>query len=435
MTFIKNLNLPSLAVYSALGFIFAMVLPHAIALKYVFSALMLITWVAQVAKRQLVLPQASVMTGSFFALVLIATISAFLSPVYADALNNLRKDTLPFLLAFLLLACQANDHYPLQKNRAMAVWALILAYAIKEMLAVRDGVANNFVFSIYETANLQLPKYLDFSATDTILYLPFLLAVLLFWRTKSWLWLLLLIVTIIALIMVAISGVRATFISAVVLVTCFLFARFWSKKWLVLGAILVLAMSAFAIKDHVTNPSIARYYTLFSKGTYQFGKDGSVSERKAIIKAVWEISSERLWIGYGPGWKKLPAIAQERGYMQRWQVSTDPIDGWAYRYFSYGEGRVNPHNLYMQLLFEVGVPGLLMYLALLLSVLLVALRHWIRGTEVMVKAMGLATVFYIGVYTITGIAGGVWLPISLLVLMLWALDTPSARYEGVTATH
>jgi len=409
-----------------------MALPHAIALKYLFTGLMLICFAAQVAKRQLVLPPTSVMTTSFLVLVFIATISAFLSPMQVDALNNLRKDTLPFLLAFLLLSSQASHQHSLQRNRVMAVWALILGYAIKEMLAVRDGVANNFIFSIYETANVQLPKYLDFFATDTILYLPFLLAVLLFWPAKLWLRLLLLIVTLVALIIVAMSGVRATFMTAAMLVAAFLFVRFWSRKWILIGVILVTAISAFAIKDHVTNPSIARYYTIFSKGTYQFGNDGSVSERKAIIKAVWEISSERLWIGYGPGWKKLPTIAAERGYMQRWQGSTDPIDGWAYRYFSYGEGRVNPHNLYMQILFEVGAPGLMIYLVLLVSVFLAGLKHWMRGRDVQVKAMGLAMVLYVGVYGITGMAGGVWLPISLLILMFWSLDTPASKYAAVS---
>jgi O-antigen ligase len=196
-----------------------------------------------------------------------------------------------------------------------------------------------------------------------------------------------------------------------------------------LSAALVLAVSAYAIKDHVTNPSIARYYTIFSKGTYQFGNDGSVSERKAIIKAVWEISGERLWIGYGPGWKKLPVVARERGYMARWQASTDPVDGWAYRYFSYGEGRVNPHNLYMQLLFEGGVPGLLAYAALVLSLMLAGFKHWVRGGGVMVRSMGVATVLYVGVYAITGMAGGVWLPVSLLILMLWAMDEKNTPHS------
>ena len=425
----KNLTLPNLAIYSALGFVFAMVLPHAIALKYVFTGLMLIALVAQVAKRQLVLPQTSVLTLSFFALVVIAALSALFSPLSVDAFNNLRKDTLPFLLAFVLLSCQSDERHGLQRTRVMAVWALIYGYVIKETLAVRGGIANNFVFSIYETANIQLPKYLDFFATDTILYLPFLLSVLLFWPMKLWQRVLLLIVTATALTIVAMSGVRATFMAASLLLAAFLFVRFWSRRWLMLGAILLLAISAFAMKDHVTNPSIARYYTLFSKGTYQFGNDGSVSERKAIIRAVWEISSERWWIGYGPGWKKLPVIAQERGYMARWQASTDPIDGWAYRYFSYGEGRVNPHNLYMQILFEVGVPGLLAYAALVLSLMLAGFKHWARGEGVMVRSMGVATVLYVGVYAVTGMAGGVWLPISLLILMLWALDAKNTRHS------
>ena len=428
--YMKNFNLPNLAVYASLGFIFATVLPNAIALKYVFSGLMLITLILQISKKQLSFPKANVLTISFMALVLIAALSAVLSPLSADALNNLRKDTLPFLLAFVLLSCQSDERQGLQRNRVMAVWALISGYAIKEMLAVRDGIANNFVFSIYETANNQLPKYLDFFATDTILYLPFLLPVLLFWPLKFWQRVLLLIVTATALIMVTISGVRATFLAAVILVAALLFVRFWSKKWLMLVAVLVLAVSAYAIKDHVTNPSIARYYTIFSKGTYQFGSDGSVSERKAIIKAVWEISSERLWIGYGPGWKKLPMVAQERGYMARWQASTDPMDEWAYRYFSYGEGRVNPHNLYMQLLFEVGVPGLLAYAALVLSLMFAGFKHWVRGGGAMVKSMGVATILYVGVYAVTGMAGGVWLPISLLILMLWALDEKNTPHSA-----
>jgi len=259
-----------------------------------------------------------------------------------------------------------------------------------------------------------------------VFYLPILLPLLLFWPMKLWHRLLLLIVTATALIIVTMSGVRATLITVAMLTIGILFARFWLNKWPLLAATIVLAMSAFAIKDHVTNISIQRYYTIFATKTYHYGNDGSVSERRAIAKAVWDISSERLWIGFGPGWKKLPIIAQERGYMQRWQSSKDPFDASAYTYFSMGEGRVNPHNLYMQLLFEVGVFGLLAYVALLLSLLLTGFKHWIRGASIMVKSMGLATVFYVGGYVVTGMAGGVWLPISLLILMLWGLDAKNS---------
>jgi hypothetical protein len=48
----------------------------------------------------------------------------------------------------------------------------------------------------------------------------------------------------------------------------------------------------------------------------------------------------------------------------------------------------------------------------------------------MVKSMGVATILYVGVYAVTGMAGGVWLPISLLILMLWALDEKNTPHSA-----
>lgn len=417
-----------LSVYSVLGFVVCSVLPNAIAGKYAFTGAMLVLLCLQLFRRELVMPRLTWINASLLFIVVWSILSTVLSPMPADAFTNLRKDTLPFAAAYLLLVCQKPDSVPQTKIHAAAIWALLLGFAGKEALAVYAGVQNGFVFSIYESTTASLPKYLDFFATDTLFYLPILLAVWFFWPIRLWQKWFVGLVSIIAIGVVAMSGVRATFLAALPLVACFVLVRCWRYKWVALACFVAAFGAAVLLKNHVTNPSLQRYYSILSTQTYQFGKDGSVSERKAILKAVWDLSKDRLWVGYGPGWKKLPTIAQDKGYMQQWEASEDPLDQWAYRYFSLGVGRVNPHNIYAQTLFELGLPGLVGYLSLLLAVMVSGVSQCLKGYDRQTRSLAFAAITFVAIYVIFGMAGGVWLPLPLLVIMVCLSQRGNTRF-------
>lgn len=358
------------------------------------------------------------------AVFFIALLSALSSPYLHDALSNYRKDTLPFFLAFVLLTCQKEPALEAGSIGIRSMHVLAAAYSIKLCLAIYAGVTNGYVFSIYETPDTQLPKFLDFFATDTIFYLPIILALTLFGAEQRWKKVGLTLVLLAALAIITVSGVRTTFLLAWMQVFLFLLARLWSRRLVVVSVAIVLGIVGIGLKDVVTNPSVARYYTVFKKETYQIGKDASVSERKAIVKAVKEISQEHVWLGYGPGWKKLPLVAADKGFFDKWERSDDPLDRLALHYFSFGEGRVNPHNLYAQLMFEVGFLGLGVYLLMLIALLLAGIHQKRFARNIQTQGMGFAAMLYVFVYLVAGVSGGLWLPSSLLVFLVWNASTP-----------
>lgn len=412
-------TLEKIALWAALGFGFFSVIPYAIAGKNIFTALMLVSLLFFAYNRRLCLPKCNWINGSFLLVLAVALLSALLSPALGDSLTQIRKETLPFLMAFVLLVCTRAEPKNAIQNVRYFIYALVSAYLIKEGLAIGDGFSNDFIFSIYETPDNTLPRYLDFFATDTVFYLPLLMAVAGFWPMRSSVRLFLWIAIFGALAVVAVSGVRTTFVMALFELMLFLLIRFWRFKNYFVIATVVLVSLAYGAKDYVTNPSLARYYSIFTPKTYVSGNDGSVSERFAIARAVWEVSQDRKWIGYGPGWKKLPTVAEEHGYMAQWADSAIPWQAGAYRYFSYGEGRVNPHNLYAQFIFEVGILGLGAYLIMLVVLGIRSGIQLLHSGDSENQGMAYAGLAYVIVYLVAGMSGGIWLPITLLVYLAW----------------
>lgn len=405
-----------LGLFSTWGYIFFSIVPHAAAGKYISSGVMLIAIVGLLVRKQIKVPQLNWVNASAFLVVGLALLSAVLTPYAADSLNQFRKEGLPFLLGFLLLT--NADPAERSKTATFTMLALIGGYAVKETLAIWAGVANGFQFSIYETPDLVLPKYLDFFSADTPYYLPFLLGPLCFWPMKLWQRVTLLLLTLLAIAVVVVSGVRTAFVFVVATVFLVLIYRFWNAKKTLLAVLAALTLCGYLLKDQITNPSIARYTSIASTQTYQFGKDGSVSERYAIIKGVWEVSKDRLLLGYGLGWKKLPTVAEVNGHMDRWRHSQDPMDAWALRYFSLGEGRVNPHNFYIELIFENGLLGLIAYISLMLAAAMGILKMLIKNKEPVQKGVAVAGALYLMVYFGGSIAGGAWLPTTMLVTVV-----------------
>lgn len=414
--FFNNKLIKNPGIMVVLGYIFFSVIPHASAPRYILAGLMLLVTLYQLYKGQLQKPSWDMVTVTLLALFVIVVVSAAVSPYRADSLPMLRKETLPFLLAYLLLTCQKLGSLDRQRVARYTVVALIAGFVIKMSLAIWAGANNGWSFSIYEEAG-QLPRYLDFFGADIIYYLPFLLGPLFFWPMRSGYRWLLVVVTLLTLSFAFISGVRTTFIFVCAALLFFACCRFWAHKWYFVAAIALCLVSGHFTRDYVTNPSIARYYSIFSVDTYnKFGKDGSISERKAIAKAVLEVAQDRLWLGYGLGWKKLPTVAAEGGYVERWKSGTELWYPWAVNYFSYGEGRVNPHNFYLMVLFETGALGLAAYLAFMLALGFKSLLGTLsRNTSLEAQGLCVAVLVYIGIYLGAGLAGGPWLPTTLLV--------------------
>ena len=408
-----NRMISQLGLFATWGYIFFSVVPHATAGKYIASSLMLIAFLALLMRKKICRPEFNWLSISIFLVVGLALLSAVLTPYAADSLNQFRKEGLPFVLGFLLLSnAPTTDR---GKTVVYTMLSLMSGYAVKEVFALWAGVTNGFQFSIYQTLDSVLPKYLDFFSADTPYYLPFLVGPLCFWPMKFWCRIVLFVLTALAIAVVAVSGVRTAFIFVVITMLLVLIYRFWNTRKILFSVLTASVICGYLAKDQVNNPSITRYTTIVSTKTYQFGKDGSVSERYAIIKGVWEVSKDRLLLGYGAGWKKLPSVAEANGHMERWRNSDEPIDKAALTYFSHGEGRVNPHNFYMSTLFENGLLGLMSYVSLLLAASIGTLKVLINNRDSIQKGFAVTGLLYLVVYFGGSMAGGAWLPVTMLV--------------------
>lgn len=413
---ILNKYLEKLGIFGSFGYIFFSVIPFAIAGKHICTGLMLIAFIALLLRGQIRNIQLNWLSLSLYLVLGLALISAMLSPYATNSFNQLRKDGLPFLVTFLLLI---NVR---ELDRAqVAVYttlSLVLGYVVKELLALWAGVTNDFQFSIYEIPESTLPKYLNFFSADTPYYLPFLLGPLFFWPLKFWQKISLLLLTILAVAVVLVSGVRTAFAMLVAIILTALFYRFWRAKKVLFMAIIALALCGYLLKDRITNPSISRYATITSPITYQLGNDGSISERYAIIKGVWEVSKDRFFLGFGPDWKKLSVIAEANGHMNRWRNSEAAIDKLIFSYFSNGEGRVNPHNLYLATLFQEGLLGLMAYLLLMIVAFIGTLKIFVNTADPYQKGIASSCALYLSSYFVGGMFGGAWLPINMLVTLV-----------------
>lgn len=416
-------------------YIFFATIPHATAGKYIASGIMFLVFLALLIRKQIKIPALTWLNGSVFLVIGLCLLSSSLTPYAAESLNQFRKDGLTFLLGFLLLVrVDARD----RKNfGVITMLALILGFAVKELFAIFAGASNGMQFSIYAITGQRLPKYLDFFSADAPYYLPFLLGPICFWPIKSWLKVLFLIMAIAAITIVAVSGVRTAFILSAFIIIAILLYRFWVFKKIILWTFfVVLIFGAYLVDRNITSgSSLLRYASIFSSKTYEFGNDGSVTERYAIINGVWEVSTDRLLLGYGAGWKKLALVAENNGHLARWQSSSAEVDAVKLKYFSGGEGRVNPHNLYMTLVFECGLFGLAAYILLIIITLFGTLRVASNTNEPFQKGAAISGVLYLIVTLIGGMAGGTWLPINMLVTVVCLSLYWPKSFEGRSSKY
>ena len=173
---------------------------------------------------------------------------------------------------------------------------------------------------------------------------------------------------------------------------------------------------------------IARYASPFSEKTYQ--QDGAFLERQGIWFVTASLIREHPLLGYGPGWRKLAPLARSEGYVEKLAASTDSrlVLGRAY-FQDKGYGKANPHNLYLQVAFETGLLGLLVYLGFLAGMLWCAIRLWrTRGQDNV--SLSLLMIALLVCYLITGFANGLWAG-SAMLLLVAAVTANQCRIRDV----
>lgn len=217
---------------------------------------------------------------------------------------------------------------------------------------------------------------------------------------------------LVQLIPLMLHGSRTPFLAiAAGLILAAMLGRYWR---LLLAGVLVAVVGVVGMMQ-VRPDLAARYASPFNEDTYQ--QDNAFLERRGIWFVTSSLVLEHPLLGYGPGWRKLAPLARSKGYVEKLAGSDKRSDILAHNYFrDMSYGRANPHNLYMQVAFEVGLIGLIVYLAFLMCTLWNAIQLW-RSRCSDPTALALTVVAFLVCYVITGFANGLWESSAMLLLM------------------
>lgn len=310
-----------------------------------------------------------------------------------DSLNELRKHFLPGILMLALIPVVFRERCLID----------LLLSVVAASFLLRTGLMLVELAEFYPDLGTGRSEgfFIKGFAMDAVFYLPVLAGLML--GNKPWRWPAAIAIVIIGVAMLLLQG-RAPVLAGLAGLFALLLAL---RRWRILAACLAAVIVAGAVVT-ISKPQLAgRFASIINPQTYA-GADG-LSIRNSIWKGVIEITRERSWIGYGFGWKKLGAIAVERGHVDRWRAQADdPFAKWQSWYFSLPTDKVNPHNLYLQIYFESGLVGLAAYLAMLGVLFWQALgivRRGKSGDEI----LGAILLAYLAGHVIMGLANGLWL--------------------------
>ncbi|MBI5492916.1 MAG: O-antigen ligase family protein [Deltaproteobacteria bacterium] len=331
-----------------------------------------------------------------FGLVVIASIvSSALSPYAAESFDAMRKNLLFQAIVFIVIICEYKGIDGLKP----LIYAMLAGFAVLTAAILIKTPSHALLNWIEETkkGNELLTGYSLFAT----FYIPLAIGYLYSSReglmVKIPITIFLLLESVFSVLNNHRGQTIAIFASA--LIITILAKRF---KVLAVGLILIVLSAAYMYR--VNPASFDRYETLLTSSNYSSDRHEGLNGRLSIWEGATEMIKDRPVTGWGYGWKKFSSVARER-YMYKWDKSK-----FKYAYFSeHGHGSANPHNLALQVLFEIGFVGLIAFLLFWLTVLFKALAMYFG------KYRGEATDFLkygvLGVlvsYSLINIANGLW---------------------------
>lgn len=330
-----------------------------------------------------------------FGLVIIASVvSSALSPYAAESFTAMRKNLLFEAIVFIVIICEYKGIDGIKP----LIYAMLAGFAVLTAAIIIQTTPDALLHWIDETkkGNNLLIGYSLFAT----FYIPLAIGYLYSSREGLVVKIPIFIFVLIESVFSVLNNHRGQVVA--ILASAFIITILAKRFKILAVGLLVVALSAAYI--HHAYPGSFRYGTLLSSTNYLSDEHEGLNGRRSIWEGATEMIKDRPVIGWGYGWKKFSTVARER-YMDKWDK-----DKFKYRYFSeHGHGGANPHNLVLQVLFEIGFIGLIAFLLFWITILFKALAMYFG------KYRGEATDFLkygvLGVlvsYSLINIANGLW---------------------------
>lgn len=427
--FLKN---HILTTWVCCAYLFFAHVPRTTAVVNSLIVCMLVSMVVLLIRKELALNLNSGMVRAFAAFVLVAVFGAAFSPYGQESLTPLRREILPMVLVFVLLTSQKQVR---QNNRQhevalLAGWAIIAAFVVRTVLALSDWLQQGVQNDVY-SINRAAARFFDFFAIDATLMMPVAVAAILYLVMNRGARAVLLCSILVAWLLIIVSGVRAAVVALGLVTVLQLLPWLWRHKLSASIGIAALAIGLVVSSPERLAKISDRYATIVSADTY-VGKEAGYSsfyERLSIWHGTLEMVGERPLLGYGLGWQKIYDVAYQDGHVERWAKSDQLIDRAAANYFRpLKKGEANPHNLWVQMLFETGVAGLVTYSLMLFVLVSRAVRMARKKIQAPVEQWFAAgTLAYMMSYLLVNTMNGLWLGAGATLMLLTVSELLSDR--------
>ncbi len=286
----------------------------------------------------------------FILIIAASVLSTALSPYPLDSLDAMRKNLFYQAVVFFAIVSGYRDFEGLKP----LFYALIGGFASLSAFVIFKYDPEVFLNWIRHSEAGDAPFLKGYSLYATF-YIPFAAAYL-YASREGWKFKAALVFFILLEFALSFLNNHRTQIVAIALSVGLVTLVAGRYKVFAIG--LLVAVVA-GVTVYGANPrSFDRYRTLLNPRAYVTNEHEGLNDRLAIWNGALDMVKDRPATGWGYGWKKLSTVAKEQGYIDRWDKT-----GRTYAYYSEtGYGSANPHNLAIQILFEIGVVGLLAFL-------------------------------------------------------------------------
>ena len=330
-----------------------------------------------------------------------AVLMSIFGPYPLDSLNALRKNLLVQMLIFLVIITEFKNYKELK--------ILFRIVAVSFAIVTVASIAENFLDLMNLNMDLNALQskrthkmFIAGYASNATFYLPFIAVWLTSLKKAPWEKWLGLIIILLGLLTVFAYNVRAAIL---IIPLTILLILFLSKKYkLLVTAVIIFAFFYVSIVFPAKSDTLSqsKYQSLSDLETF------SKNERWLLWEGTIHIIKERPITGYGYGWKKMAFVIDDLKLMEYWKRDFPDIYGFMFKPDKNRYGNINPHNLLLQIVFEIGLIGLIFFLWLWTTVILKVLKTVSVKGQSDGKTFVLCSLGVIVSYALINIPNGYW---------------------------
>ncbi len=285
-------------------------------------------------------------------------------PYPLESLNAIRKNLLKQIVIFLVIISEFKN---LRDLRPL-FWIVVSSFAVVTFASIIENAVKDWdtFYKLIPSVSWRSTSTYFFAnyADNATFYLPFIIVWLVSVKESLWKKWIGTITLILGSVLVYIYNARTHLLAVVFAIFIILLL---TKRYRLVIVFVIAAALSVSIFTTSKFDGLSRYKTLLNTDTYT--TDKGLTNRLGLWQVVIEFIKERPVNGYGYGWKKLAWLVQDKNTDEFWKARPSS----AYNYYVEDAqlmyGRVSPHNLVLQIAFEIGIAGLAIYIWLWVTVI------------------------------------------------------------------